>query len=63
MEETPCPVLSSDQRRKMGKLAVRAAEAIGYRNAGDFTRAYRRRYGLSPREYRQARQGVAGEGD
>jgi len=34
MEETPCPVLSSDQRRRMGKLAVRAAEAIGYRNAG-----------------------------
>jgi DNA-binding response OmpR family regulator len=27
---------------------------VGYRNAGDFTRAYRRRYGLSPREYRQA---------
>ena len=34
LEETPCPVLTSDQRRKMGKLAVRAAEAIGYRNAG-----------------------------
>ena len=34
MEETPCPVLSYDQRRKMVKLAVRAAEAIGYRNAG-----------------------------
>jgi DNA-binding response OmpR family regulator len=30
---------------------------VGYRNAGDFTRAYRRRYGLSPREYRQTRQG------
>jgi acetyl-CoA carboxylase biotin carboxylase subunit len=34
MEETPCPVLSSDQRRRMGKLAVRAAEAISYRGAG-----------------------------
>ena len=34
MEETPCPVLSSDQRRRMGKMAVRAAESIGYRNAG-----------------------------
>jgi len=34
LEETPCPVLSSDQRRKMGKYAVRACEAIGYRNAG-----------------------------
>ena len=34
LEETPCPVLSSEQRRRMGKLAVRAVEAIGYRNAG-----------------------------
>jgi len=34
LEETPCPVLTSDQRRKMGKLALRAAEAIQYRNAG-----------------------------
>lgn len=34
IEETPCPVLISDQRRRMGKLAVRAAEAIGYRGAG-----------------------------
>jgi YesN/AraC family two-component response regulator len=30
---------------------------VGYRNAGDFTRAYRRRYGLSPREYRQRHRG------
>ena len=29
-------------------------DRVGYRNAGDFTRAYRRRYGLSPREYRRA---------
>lgn len=34
MEETPCPALSADQRRRMGKLAVRAAEAIDYRGAG-----------------------------
>lgn len=34
LEETPCPVLTSDQRRKMSKLAVRAGEAINYRNAG-----------------------------
>lgn len=33
------------------------ADRVGYRNAGDFTRAFRRRYTLSPREYRQARQG------
>jgi YesN/AraC family two-component response regulator len=30
------------------------ADRVGYRNAGDFTRAFRRRYGASPREYRQA---------
>ncbi len=34
LEETPCPVLTPDQRRKIGKAAVRAAETIGYRNAG-----------------------------
>jgi diguanylate cyclase (GGDEF)-like protein/PAS domain S-box-containing protein len=28
-------------------------ERIGYRNAGDFTRAFRRRYGMSPRAYRR----------
>jgi acetyl-CoA carboxylase biotin carboxylase subunit len=34
LEETPCAVLNPDQRRRMGKLAIKAAEAIGYRNAG-----------------------------
>lgn len=34
LEETPCPVLSDSQRRKMFKAATRAAESIGYRNAG-----------------------------
>jgi DNA-binding response OmpR family regulator len=34
---------------------------VGYRNAGDFTRAFRRRYGVSPREYRLAKGGTAGE--
>lgn len=29
------------------------ATHVGYRNAGDFTRAYRRRYGTSPREHRR----------
>jgi len=28
------------------------AALIGYRNAGDFTRAYRRRFALTPKEYR-----------
>jgi DNA-binding response OmpR family regulator len=30
------------------------ADRVGYRNAGDFTRAFRRRYGATPREYRRA---------
>ncbi|MCA1807980.1 MAG: acetyl-CoA carboxylase biotin carboxylase subunit [Kiritimatiellia bacterium] len=34
LEETPCPVLDSGQRRKMIKAAKCAAESIGYRNAG-----------------------------
>lgn len=29
-------------------------EEAGYRNAGDFSRAFRTRYGLGPRQYRQA---------
>jgi len=37
------------------------AELVGYRNPGDFTRAFRRRHQLSPREYRQARGNVAPE--
>jgi DNA-binding response OmpR family regulator len=36
-------------------LAIgRVAEQIGYRNPGDFTRAFRRRYQVTPREYRQS---------
>lgn len=33
------------------------AEEAGYQNASDFSRAFRNRYGLGPREYRQARSG------
>jgi DNA-binding response OmpR family regulator len=29
------------------------ADHVGYRNAGDFTRAFRRYYGMTPRQYRQ----------
>lgn len=32
------------------------ASHVGYLNAGDFTRAFRRHYGLSPRDYRHARR-------
>jgi acetyl-CoA carboxylase biotin carboxylase subunit len=34
IEETPSPVLTSSQRSRMAKAAVRAARAIGYTNAG-----------------------------
>jgi DNA-binding response OmpR family regulator len=33
------------------------AEQAGYQNASDFSRAFRNRYGLGPREYRQASAG------
>ncbi|MCG6941364.1 MAG: response regulator [Thiohalocapsa sp.] len=29
------------------------ADRVGYRNAGDFTRAFRRYFGVTPRQYRQ----------
>lgn len=32
------------------------AEEAGYRNASDFARAFRARYGMGPRQYRQARE-------
>jgi transcriptional regulator GlxA family with amidase domain len=28
-------------------------DRVGYRNAGDFTRAFRRHFGVTPRQYRQ----------
>lgn len=34
IEESPSPALDSDLRKRMGEAAVRAASAIGYRNAG-----------------------------
>ena len=34
IEEAPCPVLSDDNRKKMCKAAVKAAEAVNYSNAG-----------------------------
>ena len=37
------------------------ADLVGYRNPGDFTRAFRRRFQMSPREYRQACGGEAGD--
>ncbi|MGC8842062.1 MAG: acetyl-CoA carboxylase biotin carboxylase subunit [Candidatus Sumerlaeaceae bacterium] len=34
IEESPCPVLDEETRRKIGEAAVRAAQAVGYANAG-----------------------------
>jgi acetyl-CoA carboxylase biotin carboxylase subunit len=34
IEESPSPVMTSELREKMGEAAVRAAEAVGYENAG-----------------------------
>ncbi|MBL8491220.1 MAG: response regulator [Rhodocyclaceae bacterium] len=38
------------------------ADRVGYRNPGDFTRAFRRRFGVGPREYRQATKKLADDG-
>lgn len=34
MEESPCPAMSKELRAKMGNMAVKAAKAAGYVNAG-----------------------------
>jgi acetyl-CoA carboxylase biotin carboxylase subunit len=34
LEETPSPIMTADLRKKMGKAAIKAAEAVGYVNAG-----------------------------
>lgn len=34
IEESPCIALDEDLREQMGAMAVRAAKAVGYRNAG-----------------------------
>ncbi len=34
LEEAPCPVVSNSLRRRLGEAAVRAAQAVGYVNAG-----------------------------
>jgi len=34
LEETPSPLLDEETRRHMGEIAVKAAAAVGYRNAG-----------------------------
>jgi len=34
LEESPCPAVSNSQRRRLGEAAVKAAQAVGYVNAG-----------------------------
>ena len=34
LEETPSPFINAEIRREMGRIAVKAAAAVGYRNAG-----------------------------
>jgi acetyl-CoA carboxylase biotin carboxylase subunit len=34
LEEAPCPVLAPDTRKKLGRAALRAADAVKYRSAG-----------------------------
>ncbi len=36
VEETPSPFVDDSMRRRMGETAVKAAKALGYRNAGTF---------------------------
>lgn len=53
----------SRQLLESSSLQVRQiADQLGYKNPGDFTRAFRRHYGVTPREYRRS-IGAAEEGD
>ena len=45
----------SRQLLDSSSLQVRqVADQLGYKNPGDFTRAFRRNYGITPREYRRS---------
>lgn len=39
----------------------RVADLVGYQNAGDFTRAFRRRFGVTPGQFRQVAKGASGD--
>jgi AraC-like DNA-binding protein len=47
--------LLSDPRNKV----IEVADRLGYRDAANFTRAFRRWTGASPREFRRVAQGLA----
>lgn len=34
LEEAPCPIMTQELRAKMGKIAIKAAKAVNYENAG-----------------------------
>ncbi|MDX1534685.1 MAG: hypothetical protein R3291_03600, partial [Thermoplasmata archaeon] len=40
LEEAPSPVVGEEVREEMGRLSVRAAEALGYKNAGTIEYVY-----------------------
>lgn len=52
LESARAKLCSTDQQIQL------IAEEAGYHNASDFSRAFRNRYGLGPREYRQASSGA-----
>ena len=49
--------MARDKLCKTGLQIQLIAEQAGYLNASDFSRAFRQRYGLGPREYRQVSRG------
>ncbi|MEM4747547.1 MAG: acetyl-CoA carboxylase biotin carboxylase subunit [Archaeoglobaceae archaeon] len=40
IEETPSPALDAEMREKIGKIAIKGAKSIGYKNAGTFEFLY-----------------------
>ena len=45
VEEAPSPVIDEDTRKRLGKAAMKAVEAVGYRNAGTIEFLYDRQSG------------------
>ncbi len=45
VEEAPSPVINEDTRKKLGRAAMKAVEAVGYRNAGTIEFLYDRQSG------------------
>ncbi|HMO49739.1 MAG TPA: acetyl-CoA carboxylase biotin carboxylase subunit [Kiritimatiellia bacterium] len=45
VEEAPSPVINEDTRKRLGRAALKAVEAVGYRNAGTIEFLYDRQSG------------------